>query len=333
MSEYAVTLANSGDWPQLFDMLRSWPFKSYLLHDNFNGSDLENLCRVRAEKFLAQNGNLVWVCRSSAGIAAFAALSRLPWDSEQLGMLAARLDYFVCNGPQLEVYNIKRALADCVLQFCEKEGIRHLSARADASDLSSIHVLEEKGFIQVDGILTLALHLEESPARQPAQLPMEIRIATAADAEAAAKLAGSAYIYDRFHSDPAIPPERSDRLHANWLRNSCSGKAADAGVLAEENGRLLGFVTCKLNRDTKEHLGKLIGTIVLVATAKEASRRGIGRMATMAALDWFRQQGTAIVEVGTQLRNLPASRLYESCGFRLVGSSVSLRKLIATTTQ
>lgn len=333
MNEYAATQASSGDWPQFSDMLRNWPFKPYLLHDNFSASGLENLCRVRAEKFLAQTGNLVWVCKSSAAIAGFAALSRLPWDSEQLGMPAARLDYLISNGPYLQGSAIKRALADCVLLFCDKEGIRHLSARADASDLSSIHVLEEKGFIQVDGILTFALQLDGTRPGLPAHSPIKIRIATAADAEAAAELAGKAYIYDRFHSDPAIPVERSDRLHANWLRNSCSGKAADAVVLAEENGRLLGFVTCKLNRDTKEHLGKLIGTIVLVATAKEASRRGIGRMTTMASLDWFREQGTAIVEVGTQLRNLPASRLYERCGFKLVGSCVSLRKLIATTTK
>jgi hypothetical protein len=31
--------------------------------------------------------------------------------------------------------------------------------------------------------------------------------------------------------------------------------------------------------------------------------------------------------VGTQLRNIPASCLYQSCGFRLTGSSVSLRKI------
>lgn len=35
-----------------------------------------------------------------------------------------------------------------------------------------------------------------------------------------------------------------------------------------------------------------------------------------------------IVEVGTQLRNIPASRLYEDCGFRLVASNLSLRKWI-----
>jgi ribosomal protein S18 acetylase RimI-like enzyme len=49
---------------------------------------------------------------------------------------------------------------------------------------------------------------------------------------------------------------------------------------------------------------------------------------TRGALDWFRDQGVDIVEVGTQLSNIPASRLYESCGFRLVASSLSLRKWI-----
>ena len=65
-----------------------------------------------------------------------------------------------------------------------------------------------------------------------------------------------------------------------------------------------------------------------MATALDARGRGIAKATTYGALDWFREQGVDIVEVGTQLRNIPASRLYEACGFRLVASSLSLRKWI-----
>jgi ribosomal protein S18 acetylase RimI-like enzyme len=54
----------------------------------------------------------------------------------------------------------------------------------------------------------------------------------------------------------------------------------------------------------------------------------VAKALTYSALDWFRDQGVDIVEVGTQLRNIAASRLYESCGFRLVASSLSLRRWI-----
>lgn len=248
-------------------------------------------------------------------------------------MSAARLDYFIATGSYGEQYQIKQVLLAAALKHAEQKDVQHISARLDASDLSGLHVLESAGFITVDGILTFALDLSRDSATlssagcQLALQGVNLRLATGADSEATTELARTAYIYDRFHADPAIPSEQADELHAEWLRNSCAGKAADAVVLAEDERGLLGFVTCKLQCDTKAHLGKLIGTIVLVATADRARGRGVGRATTLASVEWFRNQQVDIVEVGTQLRNIPASRLYQSCGFRLVGSSVSLRKI------
>jgi RimJ/RimL family protein N-acetyltransferase len=46
------------------------------------------------------------------------------------------------------------------------------------------------------------------------------------------------------------------------------------------------------------------------------------------SLRWFATHGMETVEVGTQLRNIPAARLYESLGFRLAGASLTLRKIL-----
>jgi dTDP-4-amino-4,6-dideoxy-D-galactose acyltransferase len=208
-----------------------------------------------------------------------------------------------------------------------QKGVRHLSVRLDASDLSSIHVLEANGFITVDGILTFALDLINHK-RIEGDYDFIIRLGTAADAEQAAELARTAYLYDRFHSDPHIDTERADQLHATWLGNACAGKTGDGVIVAEDESGLLGFVTCTLQSDTAVTLGGTVGTIVLVAAAKRARGRGIGYATTMAAVEWFKEQGCEMVEVGTQLRNIPASRLYQKCGFRLVGSSISLRLLL-----
>ena len=120
----------------------------------------------------------------------------------------------------------------------------------------------------------------------------------------------------------------ADELHANWIHNSCTGKGADAVLLAEDETGLLGFISCAVQRDTTARLGRTVGTIVLVAAAERARGGGVGFAVTMAALKWFREQGCDIVEVGTQVRNITASRLYQRCGFGLVGSSISLRRLL-----
>jgi len=271
-----------------------------------------------------------WVARDGDQATGFVLARKLQWDSEQIGMPAARIDYLFARGGGSSKDQIIAGLVDQVLKQLDLAGVQHLSARLDASDLVSLRILEQAGFILVDGLLTFALGVSDEAGTIAApQIPCRLRLATPGDAVAAADLARRSYTYDRFHSDPAIPRQRADELHATWLVESCAGRAADAVILAENAAGLLGFVTCKLHPDTRHFLGKLVGSIVLVATTDTARRQGIARLTTQAALNWFREQGVRIVEVGTQLRNIPASRLYESCGFRLVSASLSLRKLLS----
>jgi ribosomal protein S18 acetylase RimI-like enzyme len=96
---------------------------------------------------------------------------------------------------------------------------------------------------------------------------------------------------------------------------------ADAVVVAVRGELVLGYVTCKLDREAHN------GSIEMVATREGERGRGIAMTCTCAALDWFRSQSTQVVEVGTQFRNIAASRLYEKCGFRLIANSLTLRKV------
>lgn len=327
MTTYSLDHYTSSDWPRVALLLGGWAFKPFAGHERWPAEKLLSLCLARADSSLESNQyNAAWIARMGHSVLGLTSLTELEWDSRQIGMYAARIDYLVAAGSYREQYQIKQNLIATALKHGAKRDIQHFSARLDASDLSGLHALEQAGFITVDCLLTFALDVNSAPATDVAE-GINIRLATGADSEATAELARKAYIYDRFHADPAVPADKADELHAEWLRDSCAGRAVDAVILAEDEKGLAGFVTCKLQRDTASHLGKLIGTIVLVATARRARGRGIARATTLAALEWFRAQSVEIVEVGTQLRNIPASRVYQSCGFRLVGSSISLRKL------
>jgi len=309
-------------------LLRAYPFKPYAHYSRRVGEEaLQKFFLARVEASIRTNANSALWIPGSGGAQGLAVWTRLAWDSQQLGIGAGRLDYLIASGDYPDQYATKEALLRAVLEACAGEGIRHLTARVHASDLSSVHLLEQYGFITVDGILTFSLDIIDAHWPPPPE-GLEIRLSRPEDIEAIKAIARSSYVYDRFHSDPRIPKAVADELHAVWVENSCLGKAADAVVVAAENGRILGYVTCKIDRQAAEYLGLTIGTIVLVATAADARGRGVARAITYGALDWFRDQGVDIVEVGTQLRNIPASRLYESCGFRLVASSLSLRRWI-----
>jgi len=315
------------NWLQIAPLVESWPFKPVSrLSTESQASMLESTC-TQVRTTLGNKDSIASVAVQGREVRGFAGFKILPWDSEQLGIPAARLEYLVAIGSYAEQRLTKDKLLESVMGVARDRGVWHLSTRVDSSDLSSLHAFEEAGFITVDGILTFACDLSvHHPA--PAGGDFTIRQATADDAAETGELACHAYEFDRFHSDPFIDSQRADELHATWVRNSCNGVAADAVLLAEDESGILGFVTCALNRKSQKGSKGLVGTIVLVATAARAQGRGVGRAVTMAAVEWFRAQGCTEVEVGTQMRNITASRLYQKCGFTLVGSSISLRKLL-----
>lgn len=264
-----------------------------------------------------------FVARCGKQMVGAACWGPLAWDSEMFGIPAGRLHFLVDSAKEQVV---PAALVEAVVDDARRSGIRHLTARVDTGDVGTIQVLEAAGFRLVDGLQTFSLDVMDGD--EAAERGAEIRGFQVDDLEAVCAIARSAYVLDRFHADPALGPGVADRLHETWVRNSCLGQVADYVVVAEKDGVVAGFVTCKLDREAAAVLGGPLGIIVLVATAAAARGQGLARAATLGALDWFHEQGAVVVEVGTQLRNIPAGRLYESCGFRLRGVSLTLRRIL-----
>jgi dTDP-4-amino-4,6-dideoxy-D-galactose acyltransferase len=326
MNNSLVRPYTAPDWTNLAPLIEAWPFKPQGCDFQPHGQENHQVCQHIREG--RGNDGGAWVVVQQDHVRGFGCFRKLPWDSEQLRMTAARIDYLLAAGSYNEQRSVKEMLLEEMLVEAQNLGVWHMSVRVDASDFSTLHVLEEAGFLTVDGLLTFALDLKEPSAREPAN-DFKIRLATAEDAAETGALGRTAYVYDRFHADPFIDGELADELHANWVRNSCDGKAADAMLIAEDQSGLLGFVTCKLPGDGGSNSpNSRTGTIVLVASAAPARGRGVASSLTMAALKWFRQSGCETVEVGTQLSNIPASRLYQTCGFRLKSTSVSLRRML-----
>lgn len=325
MNSCIVRPYTANNWEHIALLLKDWPFKPLARHDGWQASALLDFSRERLRKVLDDDNGSAWIVSQQNQVRGFAHFSRLPWESEQLGMRTARIDYLVAEGSYNEQRQIKETLLEQALFEIRDSGVWYLTTSVDASDLSSLHALESSGFITVTGLLTFALDLNVQPTVTPPRA-FNVRMATETDADETAALART-YAYDRFHSDPFISRELADDLHAAWIRSFCVRHEAGVVLVADDNSGLLGFVSCSLQPDTAR-LGRTVGTIGMVATAERARGRGVGYATTMAALQWFREQGCEIVEAETQLRNIAAWRLYQKCGFGLVGSSISLRRLL-----
>jgi len=242
----------------------------------------------------------------------------LEWDSEQFGTPAARVDLLYASGSYAEARSKKSELIALMLDQCREAGIHHLLARVDTGDLTAIHALEGAGFEMIDGIQTFLLSLDGNHS----SAPFGTRLFEPKDLLEVLDIGRTAFVFDRFHADPSLSLRVADQVNESWTRNCCLGTAADAVVIAEEDGRIASYVTCQADRESKR------GVVILVATAEWARGRGTGRRASLAALHWFANRGMETVEVGTQLRNIPAARLYQSMGFRLIRTSLTFRKVL-----
>jgi len=290
----------------------------------FSIDQIRNLVRERSTAAICGREAHVYAVEEDNTLLGMASWVRLPWDSDLLQLSTARMDLLPCIAS--DAATIQKHLITSILEDCSASGIQYVTTRTPAVEHLSVHGLEAAGFQLIDGIQTFGRKLD-GPV-QVAQSGVTVRQFRLADMDEVCRIARSAYRYDRFHNDPAIDKNRADLLHETWVRNSCLGEAAEGVVVAVESGRVAGFVTCKIDRSAEKHVGSAIGTIVLVATASEFQAKGIGRAATLGALEWFRERGVNFVEVGTQITNVPATRLYESVGFRYLGANLTYRRLL-----
>ena len=183
-----------------------------------------------------------------------------------------------------------------------------VTAKLGASQVGEAGLLQDFGFRTIDTALTF-----EAPASILASAAdPRVRFARADDRAAVAELAGSAFVYSRFHLDPAIPRWLAHRVKAAWAENFFVGERGDGMVVAEQVGAVAGFLQLLWSR------GDVL-VIDLIAVAPRSARSGLARaMIAFAAVngvgDQRRPRG---FRVGTQAANTPSVRLYESLGFRL----------------
>ena len=182
-----------------------------------------------------------------------------------------------------------------------------VTAKLGAAQVVDGGLLQDLGFRTIDAALTFDASALTAPVTDP-----RVRFARAEDRAAVAELAGSAFVFSRFHLDPAIPTWLANRVKAAWAESFFAGKRGDGMVVAEHAGVVAGFLQLLWSP------GDVL-TIDLIAVAPRSVRSGLARaMIGFAAVngvgDRRRPSG---FRVGTQAANTPSVRLYESLGFRL----------------
>jgi len=144
----------------------------------------------------------------------------------------------------------------------------------------------------------------------------DIRPAVKSDQEALGRY-GAALMRQHYASDPKrfILTEKPEAGYGQFLVSQIEDP--DCLVLvAEDSGRILGYVYASLEGTSWRDLRGPCGFVHDVYVAEEARQRGIGRDLVRAAMEWIRSHGMRQVVLWSKTRNTSAQRLFATLGFR-----------------
>lgn len=246
------------------------------------------------------------------GTGALGGWAPLAWDSEVLGVRVGR-----CTSPVWwgggEVDAALGAVTAAASQCADGAGIDLLILRTDARDATLPRLLAGEGYWLADTLVTFLADPREAADGEGGA---GVDAARADDLPTLREIA-RAFRTGHFHADPRIGRARADGLYVRWVENSLAGRADAFLVARDDDGRPLGFLTCRL----AAAYGPPHGVIELVAVDRRAQGQRVGRRLVDASLRWFAQAGAGSVEVGTQVDNLAAVHLYQRAGFRAAAFS------------
>lgn len=183
--------------------------------------------------------------------------------------------------------------------------ISYVTYRIQANNFPVIHALERSRFILIDGLISLSLDLSQVQSI----ITPEIRKARRNDLKKLKKITSGAYSLGRIFNDPSISKNIANKFYVKWIENSILGDVADLVLVWEEKEDILGYVTLQKK-----------GKISLVCVSKKARGGGIAKRLINASFDIFKKWGIKNIVVETQMDNIPALRVYQNCGFKIIGS-------------
>jgi ribosomal protein S18 acetylase RimI-like enzyme len=144
-----------------------------------------------------------------------------------------------------------------------------------------------------------------------------IRKAERRDADALGRL-GAMLMRTHYAFDPQrflAPAVGSERGYAAFLAGMLDSPD-DCVFVAEEEGRIAGYVFAALEPMSWKELRGPAGFIHDVAVDDDARRSGVATQLMQAAIDWLREHGAPRVMLWSAAPNEAAQRLFHGLGFR-----------------
>ena len=206
--------------------------------------------------------------------------------------------------PEIEVAKVWEKLLQ---QAGGERGVAYSKARVGDAGLNAW--LAAQGGRLVD--TNVQLQTTSSPLYSLLIRGVIFRFAESSDEESVSKIAHTSFPCSRWHRDELISPEQADALKEEWARNFWRGERGDYMIVAECDGRVVGFH--QVVRQDRETL-----LVDLIAVDQDFRGRGIGAGLVRYAIEHCGPLHRMLV--GTQLMNRVSLAMYLRCGFHIISA-------------
>ena len=199
---------------------------------------------------------------------------------------------------------------EALMDWCADAGAELLIARCPTTELALVQRLEQVGCFLTD---TLVYYSKGGIVHADVALAdgYTTRLATAADADAVARLAGVTFAgyQGHYHADARLARADADLVYSSWAANSCSvAGVADAVVLIEHAGQIVAFATLK-TLDAGSYEGVLFGV------HPEHQGKRLYQALMRLSQNWAAERALPQMVVSTQVTNLAVQKVWCRQGF------------------
>jgi len=210
---------------------------------------------------------------------------------------------------------------DKILEDLRGVNTKLVIIRIDLADLALLNKLERSGFETKDVQLTYNFDLaKEIPAHKPSGFTL--RAFRPEDIPQITAIAETSFNnYGHYFADEKLDRKKCFDIYADWTQRSCVDKAiADEIIVAEQSGKLLGFLSLKIKEEGKgSYAAGVIGAIDPVWR-----KGGVFRAINIESLNWAKKLGLTRVENNVLAVNYPVNGTYISLNYKIIRSEITL---------
>ena len=272
------------------------------------------------------------ICHTSEGklfgivinseISALGRLLQLQWDSSFFNFKVAKITDLY--GTQ---FSEKFALLKEIKTFAKNEDYKLIVCRVDASDISSVHALEQLGFKWVDGMNIFLCdrnkkHFEFSPTTCGDE---NISVVTNGNHDFSNKIQELVLSFakkGRLNNDPRILPSQVERFYLS-LFDSLVKKDGSLMLVSKKNNKIVGFALGVEDTGLQKYLTNSLGYLWMISVDKTLAGQGVGRRLFKKFINTF-SNNMELIEIGTQMNNYEALNLYSRGGMKMISAVVTM---------